>query len=96
MESISQTAKALVQRLSDSKESAAAKWSDAVSLSEAVPVLLDSPQPDIQGAQDAYQTASAAFEALTSSDPTNLDLMEQSFDNEKNSEEIEKARTTSQ
>jgi PQQ-dependent catabolism-associated CXXCW motif protein len=96
LQSISQTTQALAHRLSDSQESGASMWNDAVSLSEAVKVLLALPHPDIQGAQDAYESARAAFEALTSADPGNLDLMEQSFDNEKNSEEIEKARTTSQ
>jgi rhodanese-related sulfurtransferase len=95
LESISQTAKALAHRLS-SGESDASMWNDAVSLSEAVPVLLALPHPDIQGAQDAYESARTAFKALTSADPANQVLMQQSFDNEKNWEEIERARGTPQ
>ncbi|MBV8441411.1 MAG: hypothetical protein JO312_12780 [Hyphomicrobiales bacterium] len=96
MQSVSQTAKALAHRLSDSQESTAARWSDAVSLSEAVPVLLALPHPDIQGARDAYQSASAAFEALISADPYNFDLSSDSYDNEQNLEAIEKAHAAPQ
>jgi PQQ-dependent catabolism-associated CXXCW motif protein len=95
LQSISQTAKALAHRLS-SGESDASMWNDAVSLSEAVPVLLALPHPDIQGAQDAYESARTAIKALTSKDPGNRDLIRLSFDNEKNSEEIERARGTPQ
>jgi len=96
MQSISQSAKALARRLSDPQESAAAKWSDAVSLSEAVPVLLALPQPDIQAALEAYRTAHAAFADLTSADPQNLDLVQDSFRNDINKAEIEKAHAAPQ
>jgi tetratricopeptide (TPR) repeat protein len=78
-QSISQTAKAVAQRLSSPEESAEARWSDAVSLSEAVPVLLD--VPDIQGALDAAETARKAFKVLTSTDPGNVDLAADSIAN---------------
>jgi PQQ-dependent catabolism-associated CXXCW motif protein len=90
MQSISQTAMGLAQRLSNSHESFAAKWSDAVSLSEAVPVLLALRPPDIKGARNAYQAASDAFEALTRAKPYDFDLSSDSYNNQKNLPEIER------